>query len=632
MLDELVQYLNSKGWNYKELRERSGLQFRLMSECPFCNHSKHLYFNAEDGRWDCKRCGEKGNLLTMKRRLNDLDVNISSPSDMFINGPRKSEKLEGERPPRGTDVSFHNTLKSEKGAKALVYLKEVRGFSTETIDKFKLGCAVKAGKEMLSIPHYAGGELVNMKFRTLPPAKKTFSRWKGCPSVLFNGDSIAELSKLPPRERYVFMFEGESDAMAFHEYGYKNVVASTAGASSWPEHWLKPLESATTIFLVYDNDEAGNAGALKAASILGKYRCKRVRLPLHDAGDCLAAGIPKQDVDQAIRDAVDLGDNSIKPTSAYADELKARLFKPQPKGNSTGWLALDSIIGGVRDGEVTVVTGDTGSGKSTWVTNWARNQALQGKPLLVAPFEQQPWEVVGKLTSMHGGESVYDMSATRVDDELKKVCNLPIYFLEKHGPTPLNDIRDAVYLGVSRFGVQRVVIDHMHYSMECVTKNERQKITEYVQAVELWAKDLDIHILLVVHPTKLGQDPRNGNTRKVQLDDLKGASAIKQTCDNAIRVHRHREDSYGGTDDLTEITVLKCRSPAGSEGAAWFYFDSYCERFVDGAYPPGKERRTSKASSQASSTEPDVESPDSSPVVVNHPEHPESWDTWDTPQ
>lgn len=621
MLDELVQYINQRGWNYKEVHERSGLQYRIMDNCPFCNHPKHLYFNAEDGRWDCKRCGEKGNLLSMKRKLGDLRINISSTSDFLIQGPRRSIKLDGERPTKGTDKKFHNSLMSEEGKKALDYLVHVRGFSKETIEMFKIGFVVKAQRSMVSIPHYCGGELVNVKFRTIPPHKKMFSRWKGCPSVLFNGDSIAGLAKLPAKERIVFMFEGETDAMAFTQYGYKNVVASTAGAASWPEHWLEPLEPATTIYICYDNDDAGDAGSEKAASILGKYRCKRVRLPLHDAADCLAAGIPKQDIDDAIDNAIDLGENSIRSIDVYTDDLKAKLYKHQPKGNTTGWVTLDSVIGGVRDGEVTVVTGDTGSGKSTWVTEWSRNQALQQKPILLAPFEQQPWEVLGKLTSMHSGESIYDMSRQRLDAELIKVCSLPIYFLDKHGPTPLNDIRDAIYLGVSKFGVQRVVIDHLHYSMEASINNERKVIGEYVRSVELWAKDLDIHIILVVHPTKLGVDQRTGRTRKVELDDLKGSSDIKQTCDNAIRVYRNREESSGGNSDLTEISVLKCRSSAGTEGSVWFYFDSQCERYIDGACPPAKQSKRSKGGAN------------NLPLSQqNDPRDPNSWDTWDTPQ
>jgi twinkle protein len=584
---DLERYLTEKGWKWKLVE--GGRQVLVHDECPFCGKTKHLYFNAATTTWDCKVCGETGNLLTMKRRLGDLKLDVR-PAYVFYRGPRGGPDLPGERPPEGVDIQFHRRLLDGVAPEVMEYLRDVRGFTEETIRTFKLGVAGKAGKPMLAIPHYYAGKLVCVKFRSVPPQPKAFMRWKDCPSVLFNGDCLKGMENLPAPERTVMVCEGETDAMALIQMGYPLVVASTSGAgrAEWPAHWLAPLEDATTILLVYDADPAGEEGAEKAATALGRYRCKRVRPPLHDAAQMVAAGLGREDVDQAISTARTYEDSVVKPTAAYCDDLRAALARQRPKGRATGWITLDAVWGGVRDGELTVVTGDTGSGKSTFTTAIARNQALQDVPVLIAPFEQHVHEVLGKLVSMDAKRSVYDMSREEVDVCLDRVLTMPLYFIDRHGPTPLGEIKDAIYLAVRRFGVRVVVLDHLHFFLDCPGEQERLAIDAAMRALMVWACDLDVHIFLVVHPKALGRDPKSGKTMRVQLNDLKGSSEIKKTASNGLGVHRLRQDSIGSRSDDVDIEVMKCRSPAGAEGTVRLHFEAGAERYLEGTRFPDR--------------------------------------------
>jgi twinkle protein len=250
------------------------------------------------------------------------------------------------------------------------------------------------------------------------------------------------------------------------------------------------------------------------------------------------------------------------------------------------------VLGGWRDGEFTVVTGDTGSGKSTWTTDAAYNQLTQGNAVLLAPFEQKPWEVVSKLVSVDAEKSVFDMREDELDEAVTRVSRLPLFILDRHGPTPLAEIRDAIFTSVYRYGIKFVIIDHLHYFLDSDPGNERYAIDEAVRAFKLWSQDLQIHIMLVVHPAKLGRDGK-GNVRKVQLDDLKGSSEIKKEADNGIRIHKQRDEFE--ECDKSEVEILKCRSNAGREGRVWFYFDVKSERYIEGAMPPAKRGRRKTA-------------------------------------
>lgn len=591
MNSELADYLNAKGWKHKEARG----QVQLFEPCFHCAKVGKIYFHAERGTWRCVKCDLRGNLLTLKRRMGDLPEVTKPLATFFFGGKDKPPpQLAVSRPPEDLVPRCHERLLQD--AEALDYVMGARGFSEETVEAFRLGLAEKAGKRYLTIPHVQNGVVVNLKYRSLPPAKKFFSRWPGGPSILFNWDSLEGLAARPPRERIVVLCEGETDAMAWAQVGYPMAVSSTAGAGSLQEEWLLQLEPATTILLAYDSDQAGESGAEKAAATLGRWRCKRVAPLLHDFAEMIAAGMGRADFDRCVEAARPYDQDSLRPLASYAEELLSRLKGDRPRGRPTGWLGFDQLLGGLRDGELTVVTGETGSGKSTWTTALAVNILAQGQPVLIAPFESRPYDVLAKIVSMRTGRGFYDMTLQEARDSFVHVSDLPCFILDRHGPTPLQEIRDAVYHAVHRYGVQLVVLDHLHYLLAAGGDDERKAIDQAVREIKGWTLDLQVHIVLVVHPSKLQTDSR-GRIIKPTLNNLKGSSAIKQEADNGIRIWRHRSDSEADTETRTELAVLKCRSPAGREGSLWLDFVPGAELFQEPTEPhcprSGAGRRTS---------------------------------------
>lgn len=52
-----------------EKETRSG---QYIAACPFCKKSAHFYINKVTQRWDCKRCGESGNIVKLLRHFDKL--------------------------------------------------------------------------------------------------------------------------------------------------------------------------------------------------------------------------------------------------------------------------------------------------------------------------------------------------------------------------------------------------------------------------------------------------------------------------------------------------------------------------------------------------------------------------------
>jgi len=130
-----------------------------------------------------------------------------------------------------------------------------------TIDRFKLGY----NNEWYSLPIYKDGEFYNIQFRRDKPEKGISQRYKR-PPFLFN-------SKILPVVTEVIFTEGIVDAILLSQMGFPAVSKNT-GAGGWYPEWVSRFVNVRKIYMLFDNDEAGERGALKGTEILGSHRCK----------------------------------------------------------------------------------------------------------------------------------------------------------------------------------------------------------------------------------------------------------------------------------------------------------------------------------------------------------------------
>jgi len=346
-------YIISKGW---DLKFKNG-EYSL-DQCPLngCGPG-HFYINQSKEVFYCQRCGERGHILLLKKRLGDL------PSISHISNYSKSKTF-----PKTIDISiiekYHKDILENPAAMA--YLMDERGFTQDTIKKFKLGF----NDGSIAIPYFKDGICLNVKFRSLGVDKKYF-REEGCVSILFNLDNAKKF------QGSIIITEGESDAVAYDQMGFPNVVSVPNGAESFTDEWIDDLEQFDPIYLSYDMDEPGRRGVDKAADKLGRYRCLNVLLPLKDGNDCLKAGFTNQEIAEILAKAKRFESPLVKTSDHFFDEIRElHNGNLESKGLLTGWKDFDNLLNGIRPTELTVLTGETGSGKSTWAANLAYHLAI----------------------------------------------------------------------------------------------------------------------------------------------------------------------------------------------------------------------------------------------------------------
>jgi twinkle protein len=105
--------------------------------------------------------------------------------------------------------------------------------------------------------------------------------------------------------------------------------------------------------------------------------------------------------------------------------------------------------------------------------------------------------------------------------------------------------------------------------------SETEYISQTLSIVRQFARDWDIHVWLVAHPTKLQKD-KDGKYQICRLWDISGSAHWNNKADNGITVHRDYET---GT---TTIYVLKVRfKHVGKPGACDLIYDRVTGRYTD---------------------------------------------------
>ena len=568
-MSDVEAYLQRSGIACK----RSGAT-QLVMDCPACGKEKKAYINRSSWLWDCKVCGEEGNEITLKRTLGHLPT-LPSKTD---GKPSQGSALISPKPSAKWNTASRSLWADARARSAVGWLKD-RGLTEEVLKGAGIGWVQSVGR---SVGRATGPGWVTLpvkdgaKCRALDPTSSTRYMMQGKPG-LFRPYGIDPSKPL-------VITAGEIDALSWAVAGHRNTVAGTTGESSWSDEWTALLADCDDLVVVYDNDDPGRAGAKAMADRLGHHRVRigHIPDPHKDSNDALKAGV----LDPAlIIDAAKHVPHEGVTTLQEAGDLYLRQFDNPGSmiGAPTGWADLDHLLGGWRDGEVTLVTGDTGCGKTTLASQAALIQSKAGRGVLMCPFELGAVRQVGKWVRQELRCAPTDVERGRLVDSLATLVGLPLWMYSARGELNVETVRQTLLYSIHRLGTRFIVLDHLHF-VAGEGQGERSRLDGLMRVCAEVAVDTGAHILALAHPSKMSRD--QGDNGIVQANDLKGSSGLKQLADNVLSVWRPRNDDRSDVVDgagygSTVVYVMKCRSEYGREGAVSLRYDIEAASLVD---------------------------------------------------
>lgn len=287
----IKEYLSEKGINFRE----SGKE--LITKCLFndCDRDSkgdeaHLYFSTETGQYDCKKCGEKGNLFTLAKHLGDT-------------GPKTNR------------TNTFNAELVEKCHLALPsHIREYlhkRGLSDAVINEYKLGYGQFYRKPWITIPiKDIYGNYSFFKLRQDPSfGNDKITYPKGAEAQVYDWDILSKIDT----DKQLVISEGEMDRLLLLSRGVL-AITSTHGAMTFKDEWVGKIPKDTKVYICFDNDEAGKKGSERVAKMVenGGYETHIITLP------------------EEVGEAGDITDYFVK-LGGTVDDLFSKYAKPYPE-------------------------------------------------------------------------------------------------------------------------------------------------------------------------------------------------------------------------------------------------------------------------------------------------------------
>ena len=216
------------------------------------------------------------------------------------------------------------------------------------------------------------------------------------------------------------------------------------------------------------------------------------------------------------------------------------------RGMSTGYKSVDEYYT-VQLGELEIVTGHPGTGKSNWLDQVNVNLSKQfGTRHAVCSFENPADQHLAILAEKYVEKSFVGHNGIRLaEDELEEAVDwIDKHFfflrLEDDDHPTVDTILRLARAVVMRFGIQTLTIDPWNYIEQ--SRDRGQNETEYVSAVlgklRNFAQRLGVHVYLVAHPAKMMKD-KDGSIPAPTGMDISGSNNFWTKADVLTVIHRH---------------------------------------------------------------------------------------------
>jgi twinkle protein len=503
----------------------------VVTICPECSETRKkkkqpcLSVDIDQGLYNCHHCGWNGKVFL------DEDKTYQVPE-------------------------VNNT---ELNDKALKWLNDVRGISKATAIRFNL---FSEGHE-IGFPYYENDKIVHVKYRD---ANKRFRASKGTKLTAFG-------MHLEFNETLIIT-EGEFDAMSFYEAGHPAISCPNGATNTkWVDNCYRFIDKFKKIIIAYDNDQQGIEGREELARRLGRDRCYIFKYPkdCKDANDLLIAckkeGSNWKEIFNKIFDWVEL-----MPLDGVitVNDLRERIFdlrkKGFPKGDFTGFPNLDKLISW-SPGQLTIITGIPSHGKSEFIDQLMIRLSLWNW-LIFSPENIPEEGHLSKLIEKQNKKPFFAMSDQEISNVMDQIED-KFTFCDIEEVKTIDDIKTKVKEVVLQKGVKGVLIDP--YSRIEHNYGQNKTETEYVRTIldqlGQLAKHLQVHIILVAHPTKMQKD-ETGIYVVPNLYSISGSAHFFNACDNGITIYRRPRADI---QDATEIHIQKVRFKwVGEPGLAAF--------------------------------------------------------------
>lgn len=279
------------------------------------------------------------------------------------------------------------------------------------------------------------------------------------------------------------------------------------------------------------------------------------------------------------------------------EEAEARARSGQLAGITTGLTDLDRVTSGMHPGDLWIVAGRPGMGKTSFATKMAVEAAAdESKPVrtgvaffsLEMPLDQFGARMAAMESRNHLGclRSGQGINWTNMTEAARYLCTLPMHFAEDvDGATDLarqsqlakTRVAASQYDRPAQLGV--VIVDYLQLmrsdARQRKSDTREQELAAISKGLKRMAKQLGV---CVVALAQLSRKCEERSDKRPMLSDLRESGALEQDAD--LVAFLYRDEMYNPNTQkkgVSEVIIAKQRN--GPTGTVEVAFDAPTTRF-----------------------------------------------------
>lgn len=255
---------------------------------------------------------------------------------------------------------------------------------------------------------------------------------------------------------------------------------------------------------------------------------------------------------------------------------------PDVAGLRLGLKGLDSIMGGMRGGDLVVIAGRPSQGKTALALSIARSVAGQGKHVAFFSLEMSREALAERLVCAEATiegrlvrvRSLAESEWNRAWPAISRMAALPIW-IDDDGGVTTSEMRARARRVAVEQGLDLVIVDYLGLVKDRGDRNttRAQQVGHMAQQLKIMARELDVPVILL---SQLNRNVEQRQDKVPTLSDLRESGEIEQVADTVILVHNATGKPDSGP---RELIVAKQRN--GPTGAVGVYFQREYTRFLD---------------------------------------------------
>lgn len=560
---EIIQELKQKIGNAAEYIIASDLSLEKKNGMYRCANF-HNHKNGDKNpsmSWDGER-------YTMKCFRCDTEIDIYEHFTKYQGYDHKEAITKMGWEGKSKKETFDDLIVNVKGASKEVkefFIK--RGWTLQTIKDMKVCTYTEFGKEKVAYVYFNENIKPDaVKLRNLDincDKKYRFSSITGSNFHFYNKHNVTDSDTL-------IITEGEADCGLIWQSGMRNVVSIGCGAKSLN----KMIETEKTfidkfehIIIASDNDDAGNEMDEKFLTV---YPEKTKTLNKEFYKDCKDINeLYLKHGEKALLELIESAKEKIEgeynpDEETYENILKVTSGKFIPIGMPT----IDQALNQLRPGYVTLITGRSNDGKSTFVNQIIANAIENNTKVYWVSGEEVKEDLMDNFRKLLIGhdKKYYTLVKENLDYIKKPTKEVWEAITKWHkgklrifvkGDSKLktgDQLLNMVEKRVKSDKYNLVVIDNLMSVLSAKAAEKWVAQSDFMQRLHDIASINKCHIILVLHPTK---ETKKGN--RMEFEEISGAGELSQKADNIISVRKSHDEEKESRGISGYVEILKNR-------------------------------------------------------------------------